>query len=79
MRSLSSAAAFSVNVNATIDSAGSPSASSEATRCETTSVLPEPAAAMICRWPPRWATAAAASPSRTGIVVGGLLLPCDQG
>ena len=43
MRSLSSAAAFSVKVKATIDSGGSPSASSEATRCETTSVLPEPA------------------------------------
>ena len=30
--------------------------------------LPTPAAAMICTCPPRWATAAAASPSRTGIV-----------
>ncbi len=68
MRSFSSAAAFSVKVNATIDSAGSPSSRSDATRWETTSVLPEPAAAMICTCPPRCATAAAASPSRTGIL-----------
>ena len=43
----SSSAARSVKVNATIDSAGSPSASRSATRCETTSVLPDPAEAMI--------------------------------
>ena len=47
IRLLSSSAARSVNVNATIDSAGRPSASRSATRCETTSVLPDPAAAMI--------------------------------
>jgi hypothetical protein len=34
-------------VNATIDSAGKPSASKSTTRCDTTSVLPDPADAMI--------------------------------
>ena len=70
MRSFSSAAAFSVKVKATIDSGASPSAKSEATRWDTTSVLPDPAAAMIWTCPPRWATAAAASPSSTGILSG---------
>ena len=47
IRFFSSSAARSVNVNATIDSAGNPSASRSATRCDTTSVFPDPAAAMI--------------------------------
>ena len=49
----SSAAARSVNVKATMPIGATPSASRSATRWDTTSVLPEPAAAMICRWLPR--------------------------
>jgi hypothetical protein len=47
MRSFSSCAARSVNVNATIARGSIPSATMSATRWATTSVLPEPAEAMI--------------------------------
>ncbi len=43
--------------------------SRDTTRCDTTSVLPEPADAMICRCEPRWPTAAAAWPLSTGALV----------
>ena len=75
IRSFSSAAALSVKVNATIDRGSSPPAMRSATRWETTSVLPEPAAAMIWMWPPRCATARAASPSRVGML-GSMGLRC---
>jgi len=45
--SFNSSAARSVKVKATIASGGKPSANRSATRCETTSVLPEPAPAII--------------------------------
>ena len=50
------------------DSLGAtPSASRSATRWETTSVFPEPADAMICRWPPRWRTASRAALVSSGV------------
>ncbi len=49
-RSLSSAAAFSVKVKATMfRGSAAPEASRFAIRCEMTCVFPEPAHAMICR------------------------------
>jgi hypothetical protein len=49
----SDAAARCVNVKATIAQGSTPSTTSEATRREIDSVLPEPAHATTCRWPPR--------------------------
>ena len=61
MRSLNSAAALLVNVKATMLRGSSlvlpPLVSRCATRCATTSVLPEPAQAMSCRLPPLCFTA----------------------
>jgi hypothetical protein len=66
MRAFSDSAAFSVNVKATIAFGRTPSASRSTTRWEMTSVLPEPAEAMICRCEPRCLTAARAAPVRVG-------------
>jgi hypothetical protein len=46
MRSFSSVAALSVNVNATMDAGSAPSRISDATRREIDCVLPDPAHAM---------------------------------
>ncbi len=60
---------LSVRAKSTIARAGTPLARSSATRCETTSVLPEPAEAMICKWVPRCCTAAKASPSSSRALI----------
>jgi hypothetical protein len=56
MRSLSSAAAFSVNVKAIREAGSAPSAMSEATLREIDSVFPEPAQAITWSGEPRWLT-----------------------
>jgi hypothetical protein len=56
VRSFNSAAARSVNVNATMDAGSAPSAMSAATRRDIASVLPDPAQAITWRSAPRWST-----------------------
>src|SRR5262249_36126338 len=70
----------SVNVKATIDAGSTPSSMSADTRREIASVLPAPAQAMTCSWPPRWSMTLFCSPDGVDVeadVDVGIVAPLD--